>query len=87
MSKTLEMNKLVERMNRIIMERIQSMLARAKLSKTFWVEAMMTITYVINRSPQHPFMGISAKIVDRQRRVVLAFEGVRLSYLCACHQG
>ena len=30
------------------------MLAHAKLSKTLWAEALMTSTYVINRSPSAP---------------------------------
>ena len=33
------------------------MLAHAKLSKTFWVEALMTLTYVINISPSAPLDG------------------------------
>ena len=48
---TPELNGLPERMNRTVMERVRSMLAHAKLSKTFWVEALMTATYVINKSP------------------------------------
>ena len=54
MPKTPELNRLAERMNRTIMERVQSMLAHAKLQKTFWAEALMTTTYVINRSPSVP---------------------------------
>ena len=38
--KTLELNGLAERMNRTIMERVRSMLAHAKLPKTFWAEAL-----------------------------------------------
>ena len=33
------------------------MLSHAMLSKTFWVEALMTATYVINRSPSIPLDG------------------------------
>ena len=33
------------------------MLAHAKLSKTFWAEALTTTTYVINRSPSTPLDG------------------------------
>ena len=33
------------------MERVQSRLAHAKLSKTFWAETLMTMMYVIYRSP------------------------------------
>ena len=52
--KTPELNGLAERMNRTIMERVRSMLAHAKLPKTFWVEALSTTTYMINRSPSVP---------------------------------
>ena len=36
------------------LERDWSMLAHAKLSKMFWVEALMITTYVINISPSTP---------------------------------
>ena len=52
--KTPELNELAERMNQTIMERVQSMLAHAKLSKMFWVETLMKVIYVINRSPSTP---------------------------------
>ena len=54
MPKTPELNRLAERMKRTIMERVQSMLAHAKLPKTFWVEALSTAIYVINRTDQDP---------------------------------
>ena len=57
MPKTPELNGLAERMNRTIMERVRSMLAHAKLPKTFWAEALSTATYVINRSPLVPLDG------------------------------
>ena len=50
-------NGLAERMNQTIMERVRSMLAYAKLSKMFWAEALMTVTYVINISPSSPLDG------------------------------
>ena len=58
-----ELNGLAERMNRTIMERVRTMLAHAKLPKTFWAEAMSTATYLINRSPSVPLD--AAKGVDR----------------------
>ena len=57
MLKTLELNGLAERINQTVMERVRSMLAHAKLSKTFWVEALITAMYVIDRSPSAPFDG------------------------------
>ena len=33
------------------------MLAPAKLSKTLWTEALMTVVYVINKSPSTPLDG------------------------------
>ena len=53
------------------------MLAYAKLSKMFWVEAMMIETYVINISPSAPLHGDIR--MDWQRRFVPASRGVRLS--------
>ena len=55
--KTPELNGLAERINRTVMERVRSMLAHAKLSKTFWAEALITTRYVINRSPSTPLDG------------------------------
>ena len=39
------------------MESVLSMLAHAKLPKEFWVEALSTATYVINKSPSVPLDG------------------------------
>ena len=44
-------NGLAERMNRILLERVRCMIIHARLSKSFWGEAISTTTYVINRSP------------------------------------
>ena len=51
MSKTPQLNGLVERMNETIAERVRSMLLHTKLSKSFWVGVMMIVLYLINRSP------------------------------------
>ena len=52
-----ELNRLIERMNRMIMERVRSMLSQAKLSKSYWAEAMYMAIYLINRSPSMPLKG------------------------------
>ena len=57
MPKTLEFNGLAERMNQTIIERVRSMLSYAKLLTSFWVEAMYTVIYLINRSPSIPLKG------------------------------
>ena len=38
-------------MNRTLLERVICMLTNAKMSKTFWGEAIVTAGYLINRSP------------------------------------
>lgn len=48
---TPQQNGLAERMNRTILERIRCLLSNANLPKKFWGEALMTATYLINRSP------------------------------------
>lgn len=48
---TPEQNGLAERANRTIVERARCMLFEAKLSKSFWAEAVATAVYLINRSP------------------------------------
>ena len=56
-SKTPELNRLAERMNRTIVERVRSILMHAKLPKSYWAEAMYTAVYLINRSPSVPLKG------------------------------
>ena len=52
--KTPELNGKAERMNRTVMERVKCMLAHAKLPKTYWLEALKMVFYVINMSPSIP---------------------------------
>ena len=41
-------------MNRTLNERARSMRLRARLPKTFWADAVSTVTYLINRGPSVP---------------------------------
>lgn len=52
------MNGVSERMIRTITEKARSMISSAKLSKTFWGEAVLTATYLINRSPSRALQNI-----------------------------
>jgi len=49
--KTPEQNGVVERMNRILVETVQSMLIEAKHPHSFWAKALSTAVYLRNRSP------------------------------------
>ncbi|PKI65872.1 hypothetical protein CRG98_013735 [Punica granatum] len=49
--KTPQQNGLAERMNRTIVERVRCMLSQAKLSKSFWGEAMRSAVDLINLTP------------------------------------
>ena len=42
---------MAERMNRTLNERARSMRLHAGLPKTFWVDAVSTVAYLINRGP------------------------------------
>ncbi|CAJ2628405.1 unnamed protein product [Trifolium pratense] len=55
--KTPQHNRVAERMNRTINERVRCMLSHAKLSKAFWGEAMKTAVDLINLSPSIPLDG------------------------------
>ncbi|RDX82110.1 hypothetical protein CR513_37143, partial [Mucuna pruriens] len=48
--KTLQLNDLVERMNKTLIERVRCMLSKARLPKHFWGEALYTAVHVINLS-------------------------------------
>jgi hypothetical protein len=41
-------------MNRIIQDRIVSILHYSKLKDGFWVEALLTVVHIINMSPSKP---------------------------------
>nr|GEW86559.1 retrotransposon protein, putative, Ty1-copia subclass [Tanacetum cinerariifolium] len=49
--RTPHQNGVAERMNRTIMDKVRCMLSHANLDKDFWVEAVATVAYLINRSP------------------------------------
>ena len=49
--RTPQQNRVAERMNRTILERVRCMLSHSGLRKSFWVEATSTTYYLINRSP------------------------------------
>jgi len=46
--KTPQLNGLAKRMNRTLMERVRCLLSKAKLSGSFWGEALYTVAHVIN---------------------------------------
>ena len=48
---TPQQNGVVERRNRTLLDMIRSMMAQAKLSISFWGDALMTATYILNRVP------------------------------------
>ncbi|KAA0043186.1 pentatricopeptide repeat-containing protein [Cucumis melo var. makuwa] len=48
---TLQQNGVAERMNRTLMERVRCMISEAKISEKFWVKALATATYTVNKSP------------------------------------
>ena len=49
--KTLQLSRLVQRMNRTLMERVLSLLSNAKLPKSFWGETLNTVAHIINLTP------------------------------------
>ena len=56
-AKTLQHNGVAKRINRIINDKIRCMLSHAKLSKSFWGEAMRIVADLINPSPLVPLDG------------------------------
>ncbi|MCI10680.1 putative gag/pol polyprotein [Trifolium medium] len=64
------MNGVAERMNRTIAEKFRSMLAQAKLPKSFWSEAVRTIVDLINLTPSRSLNGEIPDEIVRSRDVV-----------------
>ncbi|GKF04501.1 retrovirus-related pol polyprotein from transposon TNT 1-94 [Tanacetum coccineum] len=48
---TPQQNRLAERMNRTLMDKVRCLLIQSGLLKTFWAEAICTAAYLINRPP------------------------------------
>ena len=55
--KTPQQNDVAKKMNRTICDRIRCMLSHAKLSKSYWSEAMRITIDLINLSPSYPLKG------------------------------
>lgn len=51
MPHTPEQNGVSERMNRTLVEKARTMIMDSGISKSFWGEAVLTATYLTNRSP------------------------------------
>ena len=51
---TPQQNGVAERMNRTLNENARSMRLHAGLPKTFWLDAVSTAAYLINRGPSVP---------------------------------
>ncbi|KAH9762156.1 hypothetical protein KPL70_000706 [Citrus sinensis] len=48
---TPQQNGLAERMNRILMDRVRSMMIQSQLPKGLWAETLLTASYLVNLSP------------------------------------
>ena len=57
--RTPEQNGVAERMNRILVEAVRSMLSTSKLPHKFWAEALVTAVYLRNRSPTRAVEGMT----------------------------
>ena len=49
--RTPQQNGVVERRNRTLLEMVRSMMAQANLPITFWGDALLTATFILNRVP------------------------------------
>jgi len=48
---TPQQNGVARRMNMTILERVRCMLSKSRLNKSFWVVAINTTCYIVNRPP------------------------------------
>ncbi|GKF23826.1 gag-pol polyprotein [Tanacetum coccineum] len=81
---TPQQNRVAEWMNRTLLERERAMLSTASLGKSFWVEAVNTACYVINRSPstavelKTPMEMWTGKPVNYSDLYIFGIKGYRL---------
>ena len=54
--RTPQQNRMVERMNRTLEEMVHTMLCESNLSQYFWVEAINTAYYILNRALIRPIL-------------------------------
>ena len=74
-----EQNGVVERMNRTLVETARSMLINANLPHRFWAEALLTATYLCNRSPTKAVCGMTGQAKSHEL-MDFEFLGVKRSY-------
>ena len=49
--RTPQQNEVIEKRNRTLLEMVRSMMAQANLPISFWGDALLTVTYILNRVP------------------------------------
>ena len=79
-------NGVAERMNKTLNERAESMKIHFGLSNTFWVDAINTTVYLINRGPSIPLEFKLPKEVWKEKKTqVLSLENFWLYCICSCY--
>ena len=51
--RTLQQNSVAERRNRTLLDMVRSMMEHANLPISFWGDALLTATYILNRVPSN----------------------------------
>lgn len=70
---TPQQNGVAERVNRTIVEKIRCMLLDADLDKNFWVEALMTAAYILNRIPCKGSGKVSPEELWTNKKPIIGF--------------
>ncbi|PON43134.1 Ribonuclease H-like domain containing protein, partial [Trema orientale] len=71
---TLQQNGVAERKNRHQLEVARALLFQMKVSKTYWGEAVLTASYLINRMPSRVLQ--TQSLVQRLKTLFPNFQGI-----------
>ena len=68
---TPQQNRVAERMNRTLLEKVRCILSNAGLSKNFWAEALAYACYLVNRFPSSAIGGKLLSRFGREKQLLI----------------
>lgn len=84
MLRTLQLNGVVECMNKTITEHVWSMRLHAGLPKQLWAKAVNTMVYLINKKSLSTQMKVYHKKRVVEKCIFISFKSILLFIVCSC---